>query len=67
MALGTRALADKLEALVDETSIDAVLEALEIVCREKAGHLQSNWQDNTSAFAWEQIANALQNVPTIKG
>lgn len=56
------ALADDLEAIVDRTSLSAVLESLAYVCSEKAEHLLTNWQDETSADAWERCITPLDDL-----
>lgn len=57
-------LAHSLEGLVDATSLEAVIDALIRVCNEKAEHLEADWQDGTSAMAWNKAAAKLAKVPT---
>ena len=49
----------QLEELVDQYSLQAILDLLESICYEKAEHLLSNWQDASSARAWEQAAKPI--------
>jgi hypothetical protein len=58
MALPQQMVGD-LEELVDASSLSAVIEALALMCREKADHLRSNWQDKNAARTWERDARKL--------
>jgi hypothetical protein len=49
----------ELEILVDSYGVKAVLEALAQVCREKADHIRTNWQDQATAEVWEQNADRI--------
>jgi len=67
-------LKEKIEAIVDATSVREVLDALEEVCHEKAEHVRSNWQDEGLAIAWNLAGkyvthgvNKLPKVPGIEG
>lgn len=40
---------DALEALIDQTSLSSVFEALSEICNEKAEHLQANWQEKVTS------------------
>jgi hypothetical protein len=51
-----------LEALVDKYSLECVIDALAVMCLEKADHVRSNWQDETLACDWERDAEALEDV-----
>jgi hypothetical protein len=42
----------QLERLVDVTSVHDVLQALADICRLKAGHIESAWQDASLATIW---------------
>jgi hypothetical protein len=58
-----------LETLVDNLGLDHVLDALATVCFEKAGHLESNWQDSASARLWRRAGKSidtLTNKPAIQ-
>lgn len=54
--------ATELELMVDRYSVAEVLEALASICREKADHIRTNWQDNATAKEWDKRANALEKV-----
>jgi hypothetical protein len=47
---------DKLEILIDNQGLDAVLELIGNICFEKSEHLAMNWQDEKSAKQWDRIA-----------
>ncbi|REJ65784.1 MAG: hypothetical protein DWQ31_17140 [Planctomycetota bacterium] len=51
---------DTLEQLIDSASLQEVLSALAEICHEKADHLRSNWQDESSAKVWERDAQAIE-------
>ena len=55
---------EEIEHILDQTSLDAVIDALATVCWEKADHLRSNWQDDMSAKVWERKAKALAKLAT---
>ncbi len=55
-------LINRLEAEVDATCFHDVVEALVEVCRLKAEHLRSNWQDIPSSQAWNRRAGRLERV-----
>lgn len=57
--LTEQAVADAVEALVDKASLLDVLTALELVCQERAAHLEANWQDRRSAQTWRRAAKAI--------
>lgn len=43
-----------LEALVDATSIEAVIQGLSEICGAKAEHIAHNWQDTILAKRWQR-------------
>lgn len=49
----------RLEAMIDATSIGAVLEALSEIMGEKAQHIRESWQDSTTARLYDTAAGAL--------
>lgn len=57
---------ERLERLVDETSLRDVLEALSDICAKKAEHVSNNWQDEALAKLWSQCASAMRNVSNLK-
>lgn len=48
-----------LEELVDSDGLADVLSALELMCYEKAEHLQCNWQDSATAKLWNRCGKAI--------
>jgi hypothetical protein len=42
----------QLEAIMDRTSLKAVLVAIAEICAEKAAHIRENWQDRVTAQPW---------------
>lgn len=55
-------LVQTLEAHVDQTSLLDVLVALGSMCHEKAEHMRVNWQDYSTAKAWESAARAVEKA-----
>lgn len=55
-------LQDTLETLIDSNTLHDVIEALESVCYAKAGHIEENWQDATTAQPWVMAAQRLGEV-----
>lgn len=55
-------LQDVLEALVDQHTLRTVVECLESICYEKAGHIEENWQDQNTAAPWMDAAQRLGNI-----
>jgi hypothetical protein len=60
-AEGTEAML-ALEAMVDRAGLANVIYALAHIANAKADHLASNWQDRSSAKAWEHDAQLLDNA-----
>jgi len=50
---------DRLEAMLDQSSLKEVLDMLAEICHEKADHLRSNWQDEAAAKDWERMGNRI--------
>ena len=50
---------DRLEALIDNTSLQEVLIALDVICGDKAGHIRANYQDNKTAAAWDRAGKVI--------
>jgi hypothetical protein len=48
-----------LEALVDATSIEAVIQGLSEICGAKAEHIAHNWQGTILAKRWATMEGAL--------
>jgi len=55
-------LLEQLEQLIDQNSLQGVLNTLADVCSEKADHLQSNWQDTFEANIWTCRAKAISKI-----
>jgi len=57
------AIADELEQqFVDRHNLSTVLDALIIVCENKAEHLLTNWQDRSAAKSWEHDAKQIGRI-----
>jgi hypothetical protein len=52
----------QLEALIDAHGLTHVVTGLSLICSEKAEHLRANWQDNTTAKAWDADAKTLEKA-----
>jgi hypothetical protein len=50
---------EDLERLIDKTGLQAVLMALSEICGEKAGHIESMWQDRVTARVWSTLEGAI--------
>jgi hypothetical protein len=53
---------ETLEKMVDTFGLDTTLSLLETVCRMKAEHVQTNWQDNSLAESWDHDADLIEAV-----
>ena len=51
---------ETLEAYIDANSVGDTLTVLADICREKAAHIQSAWQDEETAKVWIRQARALE-------
>lgn len=49
----------ELELIVDRHGLGAVLTMLESICCEKAGHVSTNYQDESLAKSWERDASKI--------
>ena len=45
---------DTLEAIIDCTSVKAMLEAISDICGAKEEHIIANWQDKKTARVWAE-------------
>jgi len=52
----------QLEEMIDQSSLNDLLEMLAEVCHEKADHLRSNWQDEAAARDWERLGNRVSKL-----
>lgn len=55
------------EQLIDEVGLQTVLDALTIVCHEKADHVQANWQDGPLASRWTSMGTDMAQVAAQAG
>ena len=53
---------EALESLIDRASVQSVLYAIAVICREKAQHIQENWQDSTTAGCWRFTAAHVEKA-----
>lgn len=50
---------DAIEALMDTWNVGGMLDLMAEVASAKADHIRSNWQDETTAKAWDRMAARL--------
>ena len=55
---------DALEALIDASSLAAVVDSLSAIAGAKAEHVASAWQDASTAKAWDKASAILQTAAT---
>lgn len=48
-----------LEALIDASNVEAVMQALSDICVDKASHLDEAWQDRETARLWNYAAGVI--------
>ena len=53
---------ETLEQLIDANGLAETLEAIQVICSEKADHLRANWQDDVSARAWDRAAVLIERI-----
>jgi len=53
---------NKLEEMVDASSMNFVLDTLAMICSEKAEHIIANWQDRTAAQPWQHAAQRINSI-----
>lgn len=51
--------ADDLEHMLDRYTLADLLDGLATICAEKAEHVRSNWQDETTAKLWERASMSV--------
>lgn len=49
----------QLESLIDQSSLFEVIQSLHLVCLEKVEHIETNWQDQSTAKPWKKAASSL--------
>ena len=55
----TEQIKTELEAILDSSKLEWVIEALGQICWQKAEHIRANWQDEELAQRWEKAGNKL--------
>lgn len=63
---GREHMMERLERFIDTSSVMAVLELMAEICREKAEHIRSNWQDEPMAKGWDRAASKLDQTAASK-
>ena len=58
----TQTVKDATEAYIDDLGVARLLDALADVCRDKAEHLESNWQDHAAGHDWEHAAKQIDQL-----
>ncbi len=53
---------DAAERYIDAAGLDNAIGALAEIAREKAEHIQVNWQDRSLAALWGMAANAIDRA-----
>lgn len=53
-----------LERMVGAFGLDSVLDALAVICQEKAEHAMVNWQDMALAREWQRAAKQVDRCMT---
>lgn len=62
MSFNRNAAKDQLEAMIDKSSLNDVLDMLAEICHAKADHLRSNWQDEPAAKDWDRAGNRINKL-----
>ena len=52
-------LCDEIETLIDRYDVKTILDAMSIVCAEKADRIRSNWGDESMAQDWGRATGQL--------
>jgi hypothetical protein len=55
-------ITEDLEAMIDKHGLLHVITALELVCCEKAAHLRSNGQVQSTAWDWSKAGNFIYDL-----
>lgn len=55
-------IGETIEAMIDHSTLAEVLDVIGTICHEKAAHLESNWQDPTSAKHWRDSGNDIARL-----
>lgn len=55
-------VSEQLETLVDKHGMEAIAAYLASMCREKADHIRTNWQDEMLARAWDMQGVTMERA-----
>jgi len=55
-------ICEELEKLIDSSSLLDVVTGLEMICDEKAAHIEVNWQDKTTARVWKKASYTIGTI-----
>jgi hypothetical protein len=55
-------ITETLEAMIDRHGIIHIATAIELICNEKASHIETNWQDKKLAKKWDKAATRFRAV-----
>tara|TARA_R110000824_G_scaffold90304_1_gene220683 strand:+ start:358 stop:576 length:219 start_codon:yes stop_codon:yes gene_type:complete len=55
-------IGEKIEAIIDASSANYVLNSIVQIAWGKADHLRTNWQDKSAAKEWENLALKLETL-----
>lgn len=55
-------MAKDLETYLDRTTLQDMLLTLAEICRDKAEHVQSNWQDDQLETMWNKHADLIEKT-----
>ena len=58
---------DRLEEIIDKTSLQYLLEMVSEVCNDKAIHINDNWQDGPLANCWEVARDLIDDLSAHQG
>jgi hypothetical protein len=53
---------DVVEPVIDRLGLNDTIQGIAEICRGKAEHLRTNWQDATSARLWDRAASRLEKL-----
>lgn len=53
---------ETLERVIDAYDLPSVLEAIDQICIEKAQHIRENWQDESTARAWDRMGSFVDTA-----
>lgn len=51
-----------IERIIDRVGLHDTLALMAEICREKASHIDTNWQDTRLAQKWDRAADAIDKV-----